>query len=168
MYMFRPEYCATAQTVASLGGTVHDIARALQVPREHVTHWMRTIKQFNEACRANHSHRVQAAEDALYNRAVGMVITDTKPVKMTSREGGVIEEYIEHVEYDKHIIPDVRAAQAWLEQHGGWQKSGSGESTVNVNLPPQPELDLTALSDDELLAYRNMMAKLHNAQSQPN
>ena len=151
-----------AAQVFRLGGSLWDVAKILGISRSVARHWVLTIPSFHKACCAPVEDRVRAVEDALYNRAIGYEFEEDK--LFVFKDPYTREQEIVSQRVVKHIPPDVRAAEAFLQQHAGWKSTTSSPTTINNNSDPKLP-DLSALTDAELEAYAALTEKLENAQA---
>jgi hypothetical protein len=127
------------------GATDETLARQMQISRSTLSLWKTKHPVFAEAIRKSKEIVDVEVENALLKRATGYDYIEEVPMKTKrefwTEEGKCSEETIEVIEVTKHMPPDPRAAQYWLNNRkpDKWkasrEDSAEGEGEVEVVIP---------------------------------
>lgn len=137
---YSQDFADKVLAASSVGFTITEIARLLQVSVDQVNLWVMVYPAFAAAMRANVQARTERVEAALYQRAVGYEITEQK--LFYDREQGVVR-----ADVNLHIPAEPRAGVEWMRAHAPevWAPpSGPGAGTdgksivVEGGLPDPP------------------------------
>jgi len=95
------------------GLTIDQLAEEFGVARSTIYLWAKEHKTFSDALNTSRELADMKVEATLYNRAVGMSVTDTKRIIQTAKDG---EPKTARVEVTEHqLAPDVTAFIFWLK-----------------------------------------------------
>ena len=95
-----------------------------------------------------------AVEAALYKRAIGYDFEETHTEVRVNPDGSGQTTYVKKVK--KHIVPDTTAQIFWLKN----RQKEKWSDRLNVDAKVTEELDFSKLSNEELLAFNKLYAKV--------
>jgi hypothetical protein len=110
------------------GYTNDQVSKMLGINRTTLYNWQSKHKNFKDAIRRGKELADDLIEEALYSRAKGMKIEETK---VFCHEGLITTEVI-----DKHLAPDVNAAKFWLNNRRAdrWKDKKEIEQSGDLTL----------------------------------
>ena len=109
-----PDGLETLRGLARRGLSDEDIAKAINVNRSTIYDWKKKYPTFAEALRDGKLVADLAVESALFKKATGFTVTDTKTTSFLDKETGELVEGKSEVT-TKHILPDTLAIMFWLK-----------------------------------------------------
>jgi len=117
---YAPEFDDLAFRAKLLGATDEQLAKMLRVSATSISRWRNTIESFDLACRKGELEADTRVAEALYNRAIGTIVTDQVAIKV--KKGKDLEE-VEVIDLEKTIPPDTTAQMFWLRNRARrrWQ-----------------------------------------------
>jgi hypothetical protein len=138
--------------MVSEGATDAQVAAYYGVSRQSLATWKRENIEFFRVFKDNKKVADDNVEKALYDRAVGYEVIETK---VFVDKGEAL-----FVEVVKHIPPDVQAARYWLNNRKPEQWKEQVHNT-NENLNKEvAAFDLSGLSDAELELWGKLLQKV--------
>lgn len=147
---FNEKIQATIIRLVEAGKTEEEIAEIIGVCKTTLTNWKGKHQDLLFAVREARQAADSLVESALFGRAVGCKVPETKVI--VTKLGDVIREDV-----DRYYPPDTQAAMFWLRnrQPERWKEKTEGD--VNVNQTVQvnnmtPEQKKARI--DELIAKR--------------
>lgn len=90
-----------------------EIASEFGIHRATLYRWMENDAQFRDTINESRSYADSMVEDALYRRALGGTVKETRKYGKADRNGNVKAEKVEIIE--KEVMPDTAAAIFWLK-----------------------------------------------------
>lgn len=108
---YEARFADIAERHCLLGATIDDLAAAFKVAVSTVNLWISSIPEFSDAVARGRSDADARMAQSLFNRGLGAVIKQRKPVTLRSDDGST---RIEIAEYDEAYPPDTMAASLWL------------------------------------------------------
>ncbi len=102
---------ARAHGFALLGYVDTEIAEAMGISNSTLYNWKRKHPGFAEAIASGGQKANVRVQQALYFRATGGYVTETKAFRLRDEEG---KEYIKTVDIQRFIPPDTQAGMYWL------------------------------------------------------
>ena len=139
---YRAEYADQARKLCKLGAIDDDLADFFEVSTRTIHRWKLRHKEFNKAVQVGKGRADQRVKMALYRRAVGCFITETKVMHY---QGEPV-----YAEVETEILPDVRACQLWLVNRQGWRMSH--QSGGDIEDGPEPTSVQVEIVDGRLPA----------------
>ena len=109
-----PEGLETLRGLARRGLSDEDIAKAINVDRSTIYAWKKTYPAISDALKEGKLVADLAVESALFKKATGFTVTDTKTTSFLDKETGELVEGKSEVT-TKHILPDTLAIMFWLK-----------------------------------------------------
>ena len=109
-----PEGLETLRGLARRGLSDEDIAKAINVDRSTIYAWKKTYPAISDALRDGKLAADLAVESALFKKATGFTVTDTKTTSFLDKETGELVEGKSEVT-TKHVLPDTLAIMFWLK-----------------------------------------------------
>ena len=103
---YKPEYCAHALRLCSLGGINRELAEFFGVSERTIGNWLARYPDFKEAVRHGRMTADAVIAEALYEKAKGYERPATKIVEIDGKP--------REVHYIEHLPPDTRACMFWL------------------------------------------------------
>jgi hypothetical protein len=94
------------------GATHQDIANYCGIKIDTVYRWMQKKGKFYEAVKESKASADAKIENALYKRAIGYEVEETKKTLIVGPDGEKTQKF---ESYMKHILPDVGAQIFWLK-----------------------------------------------------
>lgn len=95
-----------------------------------------------------------AVEAALYKRAIGFEFEETHTEVRVNPDGSGQTTYVRKVK--KHVVPDTTAQIFWLKN----RQKDKWSDRLNVDAKVTEELDFSKLTNEELLAFNKLYAKV--------
>ena len=127
------------------GATDETLAKKMKISRSTLSAWKLKHEDFAEAIRKSKEIVDVEVENALLKRATGYDYIEEVPMKKKrefwTEAGKCSEETIEVIEVTKHMPPDPRAAQYWLNNRkpekwkASREDSAEGEGELDVVIP---------------------------------
>lgn len=109
-----PDGLETLRGLARRGLSDEDIAKSIGINRTTIYDWKRKYPTFANALRDGKLVADLAVESALFKKATGFTVTDTKTTSFLDKETGELVEGKSEVT-TKHILPDTLAIMFWLK-----------------------------------------------------
>lgn len=109
-----PEGLETLRGLARRGLSDEDIAKAINVNRSTIYAWKKSYPEISNALKEGKLVADLAVESALFKKATGFIVTDTKTTSFLDKETGELVEGKSEVT-TKHILPDTLAIMFWLK-----------------------------------------------------
>ena len=109
-----PDGLETLRGLARRGLSDEDIAKSIGINRTTIYDWKRKYPTFANALRDGKLVADLAVESALFKKATGFSVTDTKTTSFLDKETGELVEGKTEVT-TKHILPDTLAIMFWLK-----------------------------------------------------
>lgn len=132
--LYSRTFATEAAQLCAQGASWGDLAKHFQATRDDIRLWCVTHPEFGKACQVGREEASDRVTMALYERAVGFSYTESS---ITETPDGVRSNTT-----NKHVPPDVSAAQYWLENRRPelWRRKveveHSGEVHTTTRLPP--------------------------------
>jgi hypothetical protein len=145
------EAFTTLSWLIAEGYTDNQLSTYYGVSRMSIGNWKRSHEEIMECFRANASTPDDKVERALFERATGYDLVETK---VNVSEGRVIL-----TDVIKHIPPDTTAATYWLNN----RRPDKWKSVVhnrNEEVPQEPAFDYGKLSPEEMDVYEKLLLKI--------
>lgn len=95
-----------------------------------------------------------AVEAALYKRAIGFEFEETHTEVRVNPDGSGQTTYVRKVK--KQVVPDTTAQIFWLKN----RQKDKWSDRLNVDAKVTEELDFSKLTNEELLAFNKLYAKV--------
>jgi hypothetical protein len=124
---FKSEYIDQARKLCKLGAIDEEIADFFDVSVRTLHRWKLRHPKLGKAMTAGKRRADERVERALYHRAVGFTFRETKVFQY---QGTPV-----FAEVDTLVIPDVRAAMAWLVNRRGWRMNPQGPALEDLVEP---------------------------------
>ena len=109
-----PEGLETLRGLARRGLSDEDIAKAINVNRSTIYAWKKSYPEISNALKEGKLVADLAVESALFKKATGFTVTDTKTTSFLDKETGELTEGKSEVT-TKHVLPDTLAIMFWLK-----------------------------------------------------
>lgn len=109
-----PEGLETLRGLARRGLSDEDIAKAINVNRSTIYAWKKSYPEISNALKEGKLVADLAVESALFKKATGFTVTDTKTTSFLDKETGELVEGKSEVT-TKHVLPDTLAIMFWLK-----------------------------------------------------
>lgn len=109
-----PEGLETLRGLARRGLSDEDIAKAINVNRSTIYAWKKSYPEISNALKEGKLVADLAVESALFKKAIGFTVTDTKTTSFLDKETGELVEGKSEVT-TKHVLPDTLAIMFWLK-----------------------------------------------------
>lgn len=109
-----PEGLETLRGLARRGLSDEDIAKAINVNRSTIYAWKKSYPEISNALKEGKLVADLAVESALFKKATGFTVTDTKTTSFLDKETGELVEGKAEVT-TKHVLPDTLAIMFWLK-----------------------------------------------------
>lgn len=109
-----PDGLETLRGLARRGLSDEDIAKSIGINRTTIYDWKRKYPTFANALRDGKLVADLAVESALFKKATGFTVTDTKTTSFLDKETGELVEGKSEVT-TKHVLPDTLAMMFWLK-----------------------------------------------------
>jgi hypothetical protein len=137
---YHPKFCDTARKLGKIGCTELEIADYIGCRKRDLLQWRVEHPEFDAALREGMECADDRVRSALYTRAVGYSVEETKLL--------IVKGEVQRHTVTKHFPPDVGAGQFWLtnRQSKDWQKAPE-----YVPPPPAAQDALPTIDDAELL-----------------
>ena len=113
---YREEYDEDAKELCLLGCTMEELAEYFEVNKTTIYEWIKAYKGFSNAIKVGKLSADAKVAKSLYSRAIGSKLLQQKAIKVKDSEGN---EFIELIEIEIEIAPDVVAAKFWLTNRQG-------------------------------------------------
>ena len=140
-----PEGLETLRGLARRGLSDEDIAKAINVNRSTIYAWKKSYPEISNALKEGKLVADLVVESALFKKATGFTVTDTKTTSFLDKETGELVEGKSEVT-TKHVLPDTLAIMFWLKNRRPdlWK-----DKIVEENDTTETQLNtyLTKLSD---------------------
>jgi hypothetical protein len=94
------------------GLTRHDIAHNIGITVDTLARWQIRYPELREALRESRAVADVRVEGALYKRAIGYDVTETKSTVVKHPDG---TQTVKQEKFDRHIPPDTSAQIFWLK-----------------------------------------------------
>lgn len=146
---FKAEYCELAKNYCLLGAIDADLARFFGVSEQTINTWKTKHPEFLESLKEGREMADMRVSQALYSRAVGYSMTDTK---FATHEGIITDAR----EYIKNFAPDVVACIFWLKNRRPdlWRDKQEVESTNKT------EMIISEATQNKIIEARKHVAKV--------
>lgn len=132
---YRPEYADQARKLCKLGAIDPELAEFFEVSIRTIHRWKLQFPEFGKALEVGKKRADERVKRALYMRAVGFTFTETKVFQY---QGSPV-----YAEVETYVVPDVRAAQAWLVNRCGWRMSHqAGEEAADAPEPTSIQVEV--------------------------
>lgn len=109
-----PDGLETLRGLARRGLSDEDIAKSIGINRTTIYDWKKKYPTFANALRDGKLVADLAVESALFKKAIGFTVTDTKTTSFLDKETGELVEGKSEVT-TKHVLPDTLAIMFWLK-----------------------------------------------------
>lgn len=109
-----PEGLETLRGLARRGLSDEDIAKSIGINKTTLYRWKAKSADISNALRDGKLVADLAVESALFKKATGFTVTDTKTTSFLDKETGELTEGKSEVT-TKHILPDTLAIMFWLK-----------------------------------------------------
>lgn len=109
-----PDGLETLRGLARRGLSDEDIAKSIGINRTTIYDWKKKYPTFANALRDGKLVADLAVESALFKKATGFTVTDTKTTSFLDKETGELVEGKTEVT-TKHVLPDTLAIMFWLK-----------------------------------------------------
>lgn len=140
-----PEGLEILRGLARRGLSDEDIAKSIGISRSTLYAWKNKYDAISDALKEGKLVADLAVESALFKKATGFTVTDTKTTSFLDKETGELTEGKSEVT-TKHILPDTLAIMFWLKNRRPdlWK-----DKIVEENDTAETQLNtyLTKLSD---------------------
>lgn len=128
---YKKEYARQAKLYCAKAGAIdEDLAELFDVTKQTIQNWKKAHPAFKNALDAGKAVSDDLVEQALYSRAIGATVIETK---VGFYEGNATQEEIQ-----RHYPPDVGACMSWLcnRRPEKWKRAPDAETAegLNVNL----------------------------------
>ena len=109
-----PEGLETLRGLARRGLSDEDIAKSIGINKTTLYRWKAKSADISNALRDGKLTADLTVESALFKKATGFTVTDTKTTSFLDKETGELVEGKSEVT-TKHILPDTLAIMFWLK-----------------------------------------------------
>lgn len=109
-----PEGLEILRGLARRGLSDEDIAKSIGISRSTLYAWKNKYDAISDALKDGKLVADLAVESALFKKATGFTVTDTKTVSFLDKETGELTEGKSEVT-TKHVLPDTLAIMFWLK-----------------------------------------------------
>lgn len=109
-----PEGLEILRGLARRGLSDEDIAKSIGISRSTLYAWKNKYNAISDALKDGKLVADLAVESALFKKAIGFTVTDTKTISFLDKETGELTEGKSEVT-TKHILPDTLAIMFWLK-----------------------------------------------------
>lgn len=150
---YKPEYAEQAKKLCQLGATDIEMADFFGVDVRTIYRWKHNHDEFCQSQATGKDIADERVERSLYQRAVGYEQDEIKIFMPAGADAPV------YAPYRAKVAPDVSAAMFWLKNRrkDKWRDKQDVEHSGSV--ASEPAYDLSGMSDDELRAFRDLLAK---------
>jgi len=130
---FKPDFLEKATAMARRGATNAEIADVFGISESTFYLWLQKNSEFSDTLKEAKDFADDLVEAALFKRATGFSVPETK-VFMTKSGEIVTHEMI------KHYAPDTTAQIYWLKnrRRDKWGEGAEGDTNVNITLGYRP------------------------------
>lgn len=151
---FRPEYVAQAEKLCAHGATDAELADFFDVTVRTIYRWRNTREDFCHAMNVGKEKPDERVKRSLFQRATGYTYIEQVPIKVKT---GQYTEEVQMIEVEKIVPPDTTAAHVWVRNRmkGEFAETQKIEHSGSV---AHPTMDLSKLTDEELAAYKLIVA----------
>ena len=125
-------YPAIAESLALQGLTDTEIAEQMKVHPCTIYDWKNKHPEFSEAIKRGKRGPDDKVQKALYNRALGYDVTETRAVVVGTGE----HAHVQIVEETRHIPPDNTSCIFWLKNRRSeeWRDKQDIEHSGNISI----------------------------------
>lgn len=150
---FKKEFVEQAYKLALLGATDDELADFFRVRVSTIHNWKKRHNEFLDALKRGKEVADANVSDRLFQRAMGF--------EHDSEEIKVVNGVVERVPVRKIYPPDPTSAIFWLKnrQPEKWRDKQTTELTGKDGKDLMQNLDLSKLSDKELIIYHELIKK---------
>lgn len=149
--------------LARRGLSDEDIAKSIGISRSTLYAWKNKYDAISDALKDGKLVADLAVESALFKKATGFTVTDTKTISFLDKETGELTEGKSEVT-TKHVLPDTLAIMFWLKNRRPdlWK-----DKIVEENDTTETQLNtyLTKLSD--VIKSSNPITTVGNTDTNP-
>lgn len=106
-------HCPWAKGLLRRGATIEELAEEFEVSRSTIYKWADEHQEFSDILNESRELADFAVEETLYNRAMGITVTEKRTVVQANPSGEQKPARVEIVE--KQVPPDTTACIFWLK-----------------------------------------------------